>query len=69
VENETGCDGPHDYWLFDDLVSEPSIVGLQLGEPPDFKMPDGVRVLRMTREEFDTLVGNFYMREAGYPDT
>lgn len=66
---ETGNDGPYDYWLIDDFVSEPSIGGLQLGELPDFEIPQGARVLRMTQQEFDNLMEDFYMREGYYPDT
>jgi hypothetical protein len=68
-ERETGYGGPYDYWLIDDFVSEPSLGGMQLGELPDFEIPRGARVLRMTQEEFDTLMEDFYVRKGSYPDT
>lgn len=68
-ERETGYDGPYDYWLIDDFVSEPHLGGMQLGELPDFEIPRGANVLSMTQEEFDTLMEDFFMREGCYPDT
>jgi hypothetical protein len=68
-ECETGYDGPYDYWLIDAFVSEPHLGGKQLGELPGFEIPQGARVLRMTQEEFDNLMEDFYMREGHYPDT
>jgi len=66
---ETGYDGSYDYWLIDDFVSEPHLGGIQLGELPDFEISQGAAVLRMTQEEFDSLMEDFYMKEGYYPDT
>lgn len=66
---ETGYGGPYDYWVIGHFVCEPTVGGIQLGELPDFKIPQDARVLRMTQEELDNLMDDFYMRNGHYPDT
>jgi hypothetical protein len=51
---------PFDYWCVDGtLVREPSPAGAILGRLPDFSIPEGKKVLRMTGQEFEYLLAEW----------
>jgi hypothetical protein len=57
-------------WIIDErFVSEPFLGGMQLGELPEFDLSGYEITARITQEQFDQLMEEYFEQEGYYPDT